>query len=574
MTDIREFGNLLVDAGILHPNNNNPTNINGICNEATKIFTPAKFVNYKYVNMLNRGTIPTEQLLSTYHPVLFTHDPDCKRFFNNDHKEFYDKFPLRLDQGPELDDTQIKIKDNLPSCRFHNHETELVLPTSTLNNIPLYLPKNKEDHNDDQYVVHKIKLTVPKELNKIYRKWFAIHKKMYDASLAELAIDIGILQNGKRKLISKFELGTIMVRRFKIQMQEVGFPDCSASHTVFEAHKNYTASLKKKKAECKDKKDKKNLISIIEIDGECITNGIIYKTKVSNELKKVISGIGKNKTHQRKDQKSKIKHILQKSKINLFEEEQKTNPESFANRTVPNRKQQKLMLDRRSGKYYLIVCEINEPIVDLPRIDTIVAVDPGVSPFMNFYSTKVHGSIGGGIIKHSVGRLHDQMDDLKQRINNPPEGLTSKQRYFRKSKLKRQCGNKSIKVQDIVRNLHNKSANFFAKNFQYIFLPELRTGKKKDESIPKCVRRSLKTSSQYRFREKLIEKCKQFRSTVIFCEEYYTTQTCTRCGSTYYPGGDKIYDCKYCGLTIDRDYNSARNILIKNITSGGSLPIL
>eukprot|EP00835_Amoeboradix_gromovi_P002376 NODE_133_length_18153_cov_0.298050.p12 type:complete len:111 gc:universal NODE_133_length_18153_cov_0.298050:6908-6576(-) len=64
------------------------------------------------------------------------------------------------------------------------------------------------------------------------------------------------------------------------------------------------------------------------------------------------------------------------------------------------------------------------------------------------------------------------------------------------------------------------------------------------------------------FKERLKFKCKQRGKTIIECNEPFTSQICTRCGTP-----KKInlqsYSCTKCHLKIDRDHMAARNINIK-----------
>lgn len=41
---------------------------------------------------------------------------------------------------------------------------------------------------------------------------------------------------------------------------------------------------------------------------------------------------------------------------------------------------------------------------------------------------------------------------------------------------------------------------------------------------------------------------------------FASTQICSRCGKKHRPNSDEVYNCPYCGLTIDRDLNAAINL--------------
>ncbi|NYZ76639.1 transposase [Candidatus Micrarchaeota archaeon] len=51
---------------------------------------------------------------------------------------------------------------------------------------------------------------------------------------------------------------------------------------------------------------------------------------------------------------------------------------------------------------------------------------------------------------------------------------------------------------------------------------------------------------------------------VVFVDPRNTTQECSNCGAiTEKTLSDRMHNCPYCGLNIDRDLNAARNILIR-----------
>ena len=71
--------------------------------------------------------------------------------------------------------------------------------------------------------------------------------------------------------------------------------------------------------------------------------------------------------------------------------------------------------------------------------------------------------------------------------------------------------------------------------------------------------------SHCKFKERLLYLFEVYGSKVHLCTEHYTTQACGKCGLLNKVGSSKVYNCNDCNLEIDRDYNGARNIFIKNM---------
>ena len=70
--------------------------------------------------------------------------------------------------------------------------------------------------------------------------------------------------------------------------------------------------------------------------------------------------------------------------------------------------------------------------------------------------------------------------------------------------------------------------------------------------------------SPYKFRQILKYMGYKYGCQVIEVDEYMTTKTCSNCGRIKDIGGSKVYDCE-CGMTADRDENSAKSIMKKGI---------
>jgi putative transposase len=106
------------------------------------------------------------------------------------------------------------------------------------------------------------------------------------------------------------------------------------------------------------------------------------------------------------------------------------------------------------------------------------------------------------------------------------------------------------------------------KNYSTIVLPKFETQK----MVSKCQRKiNSKTAknmliwSHYRFKTRLMNKAREYSNCrVIICGEEYTSQTCSECGYLHSKiGGAKKFKCPGCNQESDRDFNAARNILLK-----------
>ena len=64
-------------------------------------------------------------------------------------------------------------------------------------------------------------------------------------------------------------------------------------------------------------------------------------------------------------------------------------------------------------------------------------------------------------------------------------------------------------------------------------------------------------------KEKLTFKAKEHNAVLHIVDEDYTSQTCGNCGELT-KTRSKTFECSTCKTIIDRDFNGARNILLKN----------
>ena len=92
--------------------------------------------------------------------------------------------------------------------------------------------------------------------------------------------------------------------------------------------------------------------------------------------------------------------------------------------------------------------------------------------------------------------------------------------------------------------------------------------RKDDSVLTSLTKRVAQNLSFYKFLQRLQYKCKIRENSLRIQDEWYTSKTCSMCGcKNENLGGSKIFNCNKCKITIDRDYNGARNIMLKSISS-------
>ena len=224
-----------------------------------------------------------------------------------------------------------------------------------------------------------------------------------------------------------------------------------------------------------------------------------------------------------------------------------------------------VIVKREKNRYFFcIVMDKEEIKVKQPR--EFVALDPGVRTFQTFYSDEdVAGKIGDNICEELID-IGFKVDKIISKLTTD-KTIKNKTRY----NLKKRCHLLRTKIRHKTDDLHWKACDFLCSNFKNIYLPSFQV-QGMVTSLPKRARvigsktvRNMLFLSHYKFKERLIYKAKTKGANVVICEEHYTTKTCGGCGHQQMMGEKKVFDCEKCPFVLDRDYNGARNIFIKNI---------
>ena len=246
----------------------------------------------------------------------------------------------------------------------------------------------------------------------------------------------------------------------------------------------------------------------------------------------------------------------------------------------------RLNYDILNNKYYLYTPQYHEPINIIHR-EPVVALDPGEKIFQAFYGVNECGKIGDNMrirILSYQRKIKKCQSALSKNKNKKGEIIKNKK------KLNKNIRTYYRKIKNIVKELHNQTCNFLCKKYDTILIQQFKTqsmmGKKlikktakeillkKSKSdlrkfsnkcrLSRRVKFVLNMLSHYKFRQHLLQKGKEYGCNVIVVTEEYTSQCCGECGKLSKNYINRIKTCSYCKMTIDRDINGARNILLKN----------
>jgi len=226
--------------------------------------------------------------------------------------------------------------------------------------------------------------------------------------------------------------------------------------------------------------------------------------------------------------------------------------------------------------------------------ESICAIDPGEKKFIEFVGSQSYGYIGKNmrkVILKNRNQISKYQKILSKGKNKNGKSIKNKKHIIRKiRKLYK-------KNKNIVKELHNQTANYLCKNYDKILIPKFQTQNmikhkkefkvyKKDfintgttneekkykakELTKKCrlnknVKYVLNSLSHYQFRQHLIDKSNEYGCIVKVITEEDTSCTCSNCGHKSNIYNKRQKECENCKYKIDRDLNGAKNILIKNL---------
>ena len=143
-------------------------------------------------------------------------------------------------------------------------------------------------------------------------------------------------------------------------------------------------------------------------------------------------------------------------------------------------------------------------------------------------------------------------------------GLKTNLSYRKRIKVLNACRRASAKMKNMIKEMHNRLANWLVSQYDLILIGKMGKGVMKTKRRGKRVLQSL---SHYSFRRTLLQKATLARKVVKVVSESYTTKQCNRCGYINWKiGSSEVFTCKNCKIVCHRDVHSGRGIFIRSLS--------
>lgn len=438
--------------------------------------------------------------------------------------------------------------------------------------------QNVENKSIDEIKIttsRNIKLTFNKIQKQILLKWFESARLAYNATIYYFK---------HNKLCSFFtarrEVKKIFPEYINLFNEKYYVPCLiidNAINDVYKAYKSTIALLKKGEIahfKLKYKKYTKDKQSIV-LEKTTFNDNIncfyptnfkrnIIDLKFNNVQKTINSFSTKTKEYYNKF----LNVVIEKSKNTID-----LNLKSSSSILKENIKCDSRLSYNRLNNTFILHTPKETIIKSFKKKDNVCAIDPGNKTFLTIYdpegkTVKIYNrdeNLKFNLMKNVIKRkeLHKYINSefANNLVNKNKEEYTKS-----KSKIKKYYNRLTLRIQNIVKELHYKSANFLCQNYLTIILGKLSIQgiTSKEGNLQSNEKLFSYAISHDKFRTILKHKALKYGSKVHIVCEGNTSKTCGSCGNIKEIKNKRIYNCEVCKSVIDRDINGARNILIKH----------
>ena len=235
---------------------------------------------------------------------------------------------------------------------------------------------------------------------------------------------------------------------------------------------------------------------------------------------------------------------------------------NMGKKTFKKHKSLQINHDSRIQKYknqYWLVIPVDVEINKKSKPVNYCGIDPGVRTFMTSF-----GNNGCNEYIHNqslLTTLNKKLQVLKSLRTRPRE--SHKRNRYRKHSMNKIEKRKT----NIIDEAHWKTIAHLLNHNDYIFYGDIKSHDIVKGGVNTNLNRNMNDLKFYQFKQRLLYKASILNKCVFEINEAYTTQTCSFCGAMYKPGCSKDYNCSTCKISVDRDINASKNILMKGIVT-------
>ena len=209
-----------------------------------------------------------------------------------------------------------------------------------------------------------------------------------------------------------------------------------------------------------------------------------------------------------------------------------------------------VVIKREDEKWYAIV-QMDVNVRVLPGNDRIVGIDVGLKSFAVDTDGREFEN------PRYLGKSLDRIKTAQRNMSRKKIGSKNREKArVRLAKL-------YMKINDQRSDFLHKLSRFYVNTYATICVEDLDVEGLKEKDHYRGLHRSIHDAAWARFVAMLDYKAESAGRKLVKVDARGTTQRCSRCGKIVSKTlADRVHDCPYCGLLVDRDQNSAYNILI------------
>lgn len=153
-------------------------------------------------------------------------------------------------------------------------------------------------------------------------------------------------------------------------------------------------------------------------------------------------------------------------------------------------------------------------------------------------------------------RMEEEFKEESRKLSSVP--IHTKQYRKTRSRLNHKYRKMVNRRKETVERISSE----IVKNHTVIVMEDLSVNGLRSISQSRTMTKSYNDASLGRLRQRICDKAMEAGRMVVFVNPKNTSQRCSSCGRTVHKElSDRVHDCPFCGLVMDRDLNASLNIL-------------